>query len=137
MAKQQSDPPACSASSKAAGGEAFPTVGIGASAGGLEALEQFLAKVPAASGIAYVIVQHLDQTHNGMMPDLLCTGISPIHLVSIEVNCRTSRTTRLLGSLGKAGRFARSDSVELPLRPVGEGEERKTTFREFVDAYWV
>ena len=51
--------------------EVFPVVGIGASAGGLEALEQFLARVPAASGMAFVIVQHLDPTHKGIMPELL------------------------------------------------------------------
>jgi two-component system CheB/CheR fusion protein len=45
--------------------------GIGASAGGLEALEQFLRQVPAETGIAFVIVQHLDPTHKGMMPELL------------------------------------------------------------------
>lgn len=49
----------------------FPVVGIGASAGGLEALEQFLSGVPTDSGMAYVIVQHLDPTHKGMMPELL------------------------------------------------------------------
>ena len=49
----------------------FPVVGIGASAGGLEALEQFLRHVPASSGAAYVIVQHLDPTHKGIMPELL------------------------------------------------------------------
>lgn len=49
----------------------FPVVGIGASAGGLEALEQFLTHVPAQSGIAFVIVQHLDPTHKGIMPELL------------------------------------------------------------------
>jgi len=49
----------------------FPVVGIGASAGGLEALEQFLSHVPAESGIAFVIVQHLDPTHKGIMPELL------------------------------------------------------------------
>ena len=49
----------------------FPIVGIGASAGGLEALEQFLGHVPAQSGIAFVIIQHLDPTHKGMMPELL------------------------------------------------------------------
>lgn len=52
-------------------GTAFPVVGIGASAGGLEALERFLAEVPPDSGIAYVVVQHLDPTHVGMMPELL------------------------------------------------------------------
>ena len=51
--------------------KAFPIVGIGASAGGLEALEQFLGHVPAASGMAFVIVQHLDPTHKGIMPELL------------------------------------------------------------------
>ena len=50
---------------------AFPVVGIGASAGGLEALALFLAKVPAGSGMAFVIVQHLDPTHKGIMAELL------------------------------------------------------------------
>ena len=49
----------------------FPIVGIGASAGGLEALEQFLRHVPDDSGMAFVIVQHLDPTHKGIMPELL------------------------------------------------------------------
>jgi chemotaxis methyl-accepting protein methylase/PAS domain-containing protein len=49
----------------------FPIVALGASAGGLEALEQFLSHVPARSGIAFVIIQHLDPTHKGIMPELL------------------------------------------------------------------
>ena len=49
----------------------FPIVGIGASAGGLETLEQFFSKMPENSGMAFVIVQHLDPTHVGMMPELL------------------------------------------------------------------
>lgn len=49
----------------------FPIVGIGASAGGLEALEQFLRHVPQQSGLAFVIIQHLDPTHKGIMPELL------------------------------------------------------------------
>ena len=49
----------------------FPIVGIGASAGGLEALEQFLGHVPPGSGMAFVIVQHLDPTHKGIMSELL------------------------------------------------------------------
>ena len=50
---------------------AFPIVGIGASAGGLEALEHFLGRVPAGSGMAFVIVQHLDPTHQGIMAEIL------------------------------------------------------------------
>jgi two-component system CheB/CheR fusion protein len=51
----------------------FPThvVGLGASAGGLEPLEQFLAHVPTSSGLAYVVVQHLDPTHKAMLAELL------------------------------------------------------------------
>ena len=49
----------------------FPIVGIGASAGGLEALEHFLRHVPTGSGMAFVIVQHLDPTHKGVLCELL------------------------------------------------------------------
>jgi two-component system CheB/CheR fusion protein len=48
-----------------------PIAGIGASAGGLEALEQFLGHVPEKCGVAFVVIQHLDPTHKGIMPELL------------------------------------------------------------------
>lgn len=49
----------------------FRIAGRGASAGGLEALEQFLANAPADGGIAFVVVQHEDPTHQGNMTELL------------------------------------------------------------------
>lgn len=49
----------------------FYIVGVGASAGGLEALEQFLGNVSEYSGMAYIIIQHLDPTHKDIMPELL------------------------------------------------------------------
>ncbi len=49
----------------------FPIVGIGVSSGGLETLEQFFAKMPKDTGMAFVIIQHLDKTHVGIMPYLL------------------------------------------------------------------
>lgn len=49
----------------------FPIVGIGASAGGLEALEQFFQNMPKDNGMAFVVIQHLDPTHIGIMPELL------------------------------------------------------------------
>ena len=48
-----------------------PVVGVGASAGGLDPICEFLVSVPPASGFAYVIVQHLDPTHKAMLPELL------------------------------------------------------------------
>ena len=52
-------------------GNELRIVGIGASAGGLEALEQFLKNVPHACGLAFVIVQHLDPNRKDMMVELL------------------------------------------------------------------
>lgn len=49
----------------------FPIVGIGASAGGLEAFEQFFRNVPASSGMAYVLVSHLDPDHASMLTEIL------------------------------------------------------------------
>lgn len=49
----------------------FPIVGLGASAGGLEALELFLSHVPKDSGLAFVVVQHLSPNHVGNLPELL------------------------------------------------------------------
>ena len=50
---------------------AFPIVGIGASAGGLEALKQFVAKLPPQPGYAVVVIQHLDPTHSDRLAELL------------------------------------------------------------------
>jgi two-component system, chemotaxis family, CheB/CheR fusion protein len=51
----------------------FPVVGIGASAGGLNACQKLLDALPAASGMAFVLVQHLDPTHESMMVELLAS----------------------------------------------------------------
>jgi len=49
----------------------FPIVGIGASAGGLEAMNQFFGCMPENTGMAFVVIQHLDPTHEGILPELL------------------------------------------------------------------
>jgi two-component system CheB/CheR fusion protein len=55
----------------AAAGRSFPIVGIGASAGGLEAIEHFFSKMPPDSGLAFVIVQHLDPARHSSMPEIM------------------------------------------------------------------
>ncbi|MGB6063474.1 MAG: chemotaxis protein CheB [Desulfomonilaceae bacterium] len=52
-------------------GETLRVVGIGASAGGLEAFEQFFTSIPPDTGLAFVLVQHLDPTHKSILTDLL------------------------------------------------------------------
>ena len=52
-------------------GERVLIVGIGASAGGLEAFEHFLGRLPSDSGLAYVLVQHLDPEHESLLAEIL------------------------------------------------------------------
>jgi two-component system CheB/CheR fusion protein len=66
----------------------FPIVGIGASAGGLEALEQFFSNVPKNSGMAFVVIQHLDPTHVGIMPELL-QRITPMKVFQATDSLKT------------------------------------------------
>ena len=49
----------------------FPIAGIGASAGGLEAIEQFFRHMPPDAGIAFILIPHLDPSHASMMTDLI------------------------------------------------------------------
>ena len=64
-----------------AGGEhPRAVVGVGASAGGLEAFGQLLAHIPPDTGFAFVLVQHLDPTHASMLSTLLSrTSPIPVH----------------------------------------------------------
>src|SRR3954451_24008507 len=52
-------------------GNPFPIVGIGASAGGLEAFTELLSALPPDTGMAFVLVQHLDPAHESLLPELL------------------------------------------------------------------
>jgi len=56
---------------KAAKPAVFPVVGIGASAGGLEAFTALLKALPPDSGMAFVLVQHMDPTHESLLYQLL------------------------------------------------------------------
>jgi two-component system, chemotaxis family, CheB/CheR fusion protein len=55
----------------ATGGANFPMVAIGASAGGLDAFRTLLAALPEKTGMAFMLVQHLDPAHASMMVQLL------------------------------------------------------------------
>jgi two-component system CheB/CheR fusion protein len=49
----------------------FPIVGIGASAGGLEAFSELLRHMPEKTGMAFVLVQHLDPKHGSVLQEIL------------------------------------------------------------------
>ncbi|HEX7475733.1 MAG TPA: chemotaxis protein CheB [Dehalococcoidales bacterium] len=60
----------------------FPIVGIGASAGGLEALQELFTNMPPDTGMGFVVVTHLDPSHISILPELLkkCTSM-PVYQI--------------------------------------------------------
>src|SRR6185369_6038330 len=66
--------------------ENFPVVGIGASAGGLDAFKKILKGIPQNSGMAYVIVQHLSPDYPSNLPLILSQSTElPVHGVVNDV----------------------------------------------------
>ncbi|MEO5767033.1 MAG: chemotaxis protein CheB [Polyangia bacterium] len=88
----------------------FPVVGVGASAGGLEAFTQLLRELPANSGMAFVLIQHLDRSHKSLLVEVLSKTtrmvvqqvnddqlVEPNHVYVIPPGCDISiRRARLL-----------------------------------------
>ena len=79
----------------------FPVVGIGASAGGFEAFGEMLNALPTDTGMAFVLIQHLDPTHESMLAPLLARksalpvsqvtdgmAVEPNHVYVIPPNAR-------------------------------------------------
>src|SRR6058998_3755805 len=64
-------------------GNPFPIVGIGASAGGLEAFLELISALPVDTGMAFVLVQHLDPVHESLLPELLAPH-SPMPVRSVN-----------------------------------------------------
>ncbi|HTO15646.1 MAG TPA: CheR family methyltransferase [Edaphocola sp.] len=77
----------------------FPIVGIGASAGGLEAFTRFIKIIPEVSGMAYVLIQHFDPSHESFLVEILqriskipvceiteATQLAPDHIYIIPSN---------------------------------------------------
>ena len=79
-ASAKSAPAADPAPAPPAGPHPFPVVGIGASAGGLSALKKFFAATPSRTGMAFVVVSHLDPTQKSLLVELLSKQTDlPIH----------------------------------------------------------
>src|SRR5580700_8549642 len=63
----------------------FPVVGVGASAGGLEAFKRLIRAIPEDPGMAFILVQHLEPTHESLLPELL-QKVTPIPIEEITDN---------------------------------------------------
>ena len=65
----------------------FPIVGVGASAGGLDAFKRLLTAIPKDSGMAYVLVQHLDPSHESILPEILQRVTKlPVHEITDDIH---------------------------------------------------
>jgi two-component system CheB/CheR fusion protein len=67
----------------------FPIVGIGASAGGLEALRELISNLPLDTGMAFILIQHLDPSHKSMSPDILARNTKmPVQEVEVRIKAK-------------------------------------------------
>jgi two-component system CheB/CheR fusion protein len=71
QARAESGANAESAEGARTGNELVAVVGVGASAGGFEAFKRLLARLPSDTGMAFVLVTHLDPKHESILPELL------------------------------------------------------------------
>ncbi len=78
----------------------FPIVGIGASAGGLEAIETFFKNMPSETGIAFIIIQHLSLDKKSMMSELL-QKYTAMKIIEITNNIKISPNTIYLAPANK------------------------------------
>jgi two-component system, chemotaxis family, CheB/CheR fusion protein len=103
---------------------ACPVVGIGCSAGGLDALEKFFTHVPANTGLAFVVVQHLAPDHTSALPELLrrFTAMSVVEIqdgIRVQPNCvfiiPPNRDLSLLHDTLHLLEFATPSGLHLPI----------------------
>ena len=108
--KSKTNPPTKSPEKGLAEGKPLTIVGVGASAGGLEAFTQLLRNLPSNTGMAFVLVQHLDPKHESMLTQLLSQrtkmpvseakdgmAVEPDHVYIIPPNRDMTISSRVLG----------------------------------------
>ena len=116
----------------------FPIVGIGASAGGLEAFGALLAALPAHPGVAFVFIQHLDPKHQSLLPEILSRPtrmevreaqegmrVRPDHVYIIPPNTNLTISRGTLRVLPRSTTRGQHLPVDLFLRSLAEDQKNK------------
>lgn len=116
----------------------FPVVGIVASAGGLEAFKKFFSHVPDNSGIAFVLVPHLDPMHESLMAELIGrhttvevveasdgVTVKPNHAYVIPPNNYMTISNNRLSLNGPVDKFQAQTAIDLFLRSLAEAKQEK------------
>ncbi len=108
--------------------EPLPIVGIGASAGGLQALRRFFSEIPEDCGVAFVVVVHLSPDHESHLPELLqASSKLPVEQVKQTTPLQTNRVYIIPPG-------ANLDAVDTHLR-LSQLEERRSE-REPIDHFF-
>lgn len=111
----------------------FLIAALGASAGGLEALEKFFTPMPAVSGIGFIIVQHLAPDHTSALPELLarCTEM-PVEQAQDNVEAAPNRVFIIPPGATLTIRNGRL-RVETPVEPRAHRTPIDCLFRSLAD----
>lgn len=113
----------------------FPVVGIGASAGGLQALQVFFEQMPADNGMAFVVVMHLSPKHDSIMDQIIQKSTKMI-VTQVKSTCRIERNHVYV--ISPANRLAMNDGylkVTPAERPVGDHVAIDLFFRDLAEVH--
>jgi two-component system CheB/CheR fusion protein len=118
--------------------EGPPVVGIGASAGGLDAFKRFFAAMPADSGITFVLIPHLDPEHKSLMVELLARhtsmpvaeaangmAVRPNHVYIIPPDKYMTIQGGTLRLTGPVERHTAQTSIDLFLRSLADDQQER------------
>jgi PAS domain S-box-containing protein len=119
--------------SSQSGGTTFPIVGVGASAGGLEAFTELLTALPLDTGMAFVLIQHLEARHESMLTELLSkvtqmpvtevrhgTRVEPNQVYVIRANADLSLAGGMLRTAGRKATAGRHLPIDHFFRTLAE-----------------
>ena len=122
-----------------------PVVGIGASAGGLDAFTQMLTHLPANTGMAYVLVQHLDPNHESMLAGLLTshtampvtqaaqgTKVEPDHVYIIPPNMQMAIRRGVLELTPRSGDRGRNLPIDFFFSSLARDQRSRSIDRKSV-----
>ncbi len=118
--------------------KSFPIVGVGASAGGLEAFTQLLKPLPTNTGVAFVLVQHLDPKHESRLSELLSrttqipvtevtdgTSVEPNHIYVIPPNTSMAILHGVLNLMPRVETRGQHMPIDYFLCSLAEDQENK------------
>jgi two-component system CheB/CheR fusion protein len=121
-----------------AGDPSCAVVGIGASAGGLDAFKKFFSAMPAGSGMAFVLIPHLDPTHESLMVELMARQTSmpvreardgmpvvPDHVYVIPPNADLTIEHRVLRVTPPPPRRGSHTAIDVFLRSLAADEQER------------